>query len=428
MAARILQLLRKGRSIASTNPTANPASPVTAGPVFASALPPGSALISSCATPTRGAARFRRTAAPATPPAPRANTADSDGRRSEKAYVKPVRAPANAAAQTTCVSGGACGLDCSDDDDACPPGSICWLFENASQCVPALGDCSVPPLSRRRIVRQATPATMASASPLPERHRLSGAMALPRRSLSPARCETDQECPQGTICQSRGASPAARTTAAVRWVRPVNQGAANRAATHADCPLDRACQAGQCVDEVCTGNDRALACQVDLFLPGTALRSQAQAAVAMVYRGLVRRATRWWLGNAAPACAPGTPTRRACTGDRDCAAAGEYCDQCLRLLPWIVSAHQDRPARAPTLRKTGSCSGGTCSNFRCASACQPEAGNCPVGFTCEEVRRAGGGGDRDLLPTRRWSSVSVAPLHVVRRGRWSSAHPAARIL
>ena len=210
--ARILQLLRKGRSIASTNPTANPASPVTAGPVFASALPPGSALINSCATPTRGAARSRKTAAPATPPAPRANTADPMvAARSEKACVKPVRAPANAAAQTTCVSRAApaAWTAATTPTPALPARSAgpSRMRRNASRrlaTAPSPAAAVAPP----RIVRRATPATMASAKP--------AARATPtvRRSgaastvfVAPARCETDQECPQGTICQSAAVPP-----------------------------------------------------------------------------------------------------------------------------------------------------------------------------------------------------------------------------
>ena len=300
-------------------------------------------------------------------------------------------------ADDLCLPGGACGLDCSDDDDACPPGSICWPFENASQCVPALGDCSVPP--RCRAASDCPPGNTCDDGVCQARCQSDTDCPAQWRCLdglcrAPARCETDQECPQGTICQSARCLPGCSDNSSCPLGETCQSGRCEQGCDeHADCPLDRACQAGQCVDEVCTGNDCALACQVDLFCgPGRHCDRRQGRCRDGLPGGLCVACNQMVAGQCGTGLCLGTPTRRACTGDRDCAAAGEYCDRaygCFR--DRECPSGQTCTGANIAQNQAGSCSGGTCSNFRCASACQPEAGNCPVGFTCEEVRRAGGG-------------------------------------
>ena len=225
--------------------------------------------------------------------------------------------------------------------------------------------------------------------------------------------------PRDDLSVCGGASPAARITAAVRWVRPVNQGAANRAATNTPTARSIACQAGQCVDEVCTGNDCALACQVDLFCgPGRHCDRRQGRCRDGLPGGLCVACNQMVAGQCGTGLCLGTPTRRACTGDRDCAQP-ENTATVLTAASVIVSAHQDRPARAPTLRKTkpvaaAAAPARTSAVRRRASPRPATARSASPAKRCGRSWRRRG--DRDLLPTRRWSSVSVAPLHVVRRG------------
>ena len=300
-------------------------------------------------------------------------------------------------AEDLCLPGGACGIDCSHDADACPPGSVCWPFGNASQCVPALGDCSVPPRCRadsdcppgNTCLDGTCQASCQSDSNCPAQWRCLDQLCHP-----PANCDDDRSCSQGTICQAGRCLPGCNDNSNCPLGETCQEGRCQQGCdAHADCPLDRACQAGQCVDEICIGNDCALACQVDLFCgPGRHCDQRQGRCRDGLPGGLCVACNQMVTGQCGTGLCLGTPTRRACTGNRDCTGGGEYCDR-------AYGCFRDRecPGGQTCLdaniaqNQAGRCSGGTCSNFRCVTPCDANLNSCPVGFACEEVRRAGGG-------------------------------------
>ncbi len=300
--------------------------------------------------------------------------------------------------QDLCLPSGACGLDCSGNLDACPPGSICWPFGQTAQCVPALGDCSVPPRCRadadcppgNTCTEGSCQAACAEHSDCPAQWR-----CVDRLCRAPTSCNHEEaNCPAGTSCQAGRCLPGCVNNSGCALGEICAEGRCETGCTnHSDCPLDRACQAGQCVDEVCTGNQCAPACQVDLFCgPGRHCdRRRAQCQEGLP-GGLCQRCDQMVAGGCGNGLCVGVARREACTADRDCVADGTYCSN-------TYGCFQDREcpqnqscvgANIPR-NEAGQCSGGVCSNFHCATRCEPNDGNCPVGFVCEDVRRAGGG-------------------------------------
>ena len=170
-------------------------------------------------------------------------------------------------------------MDCSDDADACPPGSICWPFENASQCVPALGDCSVPP--RCRAASDCPPGNTCDDGVCQARCQSDTDCPAQWRCLdglcrAPARCETDQECPQGTICQSARCLPGCSDNSGCPLGETCQSGRCEQGCDeHADCPLDRL-PSGSMSMRSAPETTAPWRVRWTFFLPGTALRSQAR--------------------------------------------------------------------------------------------------------------------------------------------------------
>jgi hypothetical protein len=296
-----------------------------------------------------------------------------------------------------CLPGGACGSDCSEDEDACPIGSVCWPFENASQCVPALGDCSVPPRCRaetdcppgNRCVDGGCQASCANDNDCAAQWRCVDSLCHP-----PAACEDDSFCSHGTICQAGRCLPGCADNSNCPLGETCQAGRCQQGCdSHADCPLDRACQAGSCVDEICMGNQCSLACQVDLFCgPGRHCDTRRGMCRDGLPGGLCVACNQMIAGQCGNGLCLGIPTRLACTGDRDCPEGGQYCDQaygCFR--DRECPGGQTCVGADINQNLAGQCSGGACSNFRCVTPCDAGSGGCPVGFACEEIRRAGGG-------------------------------------
>jgi hypothetical protein len=297
-----------------------------------------------------------------------------------------------------CLPSGACGVDCEVDPDGCPPGAVCWRFPGAQQCVPAFGDCSVPPRCRgdadcppgNTCREGACVGTCQNDSQCAAGWRCADNLCRP-----PARCpdDSDDECPAGTVCRAGRCMPGCLDSTDCPLGSRCRVGrCASGCDTRADCPLDRACIDEECVDEVCSQGPCEPACQVDLFCPaGRFCDVAAGHCRDGLPGGLCNACDRLQPGGCAGGLCVGHATRIGCTGHQQC-DGGTYCDARFScFFDRDCAGGQQCDGADLNADIPGVCSGGNCSGFRCASPCDGAAGSCPTGFVCSPVQRPGGG-------------------------------------
>ncbi|MEC7750544.1 MAG: hypothetical protein VX405_03440 [Myxococcota bacterium] len=317
--------------------------------------------------------------------------------------------------QDLCLPGGACGVDCSRDPDVCPTGSVCWQFGTAAQCVPAFGDCSLPPACRSDVdcprgstcFEGACVVSCQRNAECPAEWRCLDGYCQP-----PNRCPEgdDATCPEGTVCRSglcvpgcsaNKACPLGERCTAGRCVEGCDR--------HADCPLDQACVSGTCRDEICDAEGRcAKACQADLFCePGQYCDNDAGRCRDGLPGGLCRACNHRVLGDCGDGnfCI-GEASRTACRANADCGGNGFYCNPAYPCFFTRECAQgQECTGATPADNIPGRCTGGICASYRCGLACDPEQPSCPSGFLCAPVRVAGRVVGQNCMPEQGLTCV-----------------------